>query len=324
MTTLTLGVPTFNRRDAVLDLVEGYLTSPTRNPVHLLVIDDGSDDGTEAALQARTRGHPRVRILVHERNLGYARTYTELLEQCSTEYLVVAADDDELLEGQLDALVDALARSRPDLLASQWSQRDGRMVRGSAEARTIAPRELFQAAHHAPGLAYRVAACSPGVAKLERLVTQASQCALVWPQVVVVAHLLASGDCWWWPEPVLREGPAPGPSGIFPTLAVAGAWETVRSLDEHLASELRNPLTASERDALEAMRDLNANRVYAALRRGMLRESPFLAQHFDRVARRHALRLYLKGVREWGVSVVQRTSRGASRVRARSGSDATR
>lgn len=290
---MTIGIPTFNRRSEVVRLVGRFLAEDTRHPVQLLVIDDGSSDGTDGALRALVADQPRARILRHERNQGYARTYAALFEHCESDYLLVGADDDELVEGTLDALLDGLARLRPALLVSQWYSNNGRMVRGVQSEQRVAPRELFRASHHAPGLVYRVAACRGSIAALKELIDGDAHCALVWPQVIVAASLLATEECWWWPAPLLREG-AGLPSGLGPIATVCAGWDTVKSLDEYFESVLLRDVSPSERDAYEAMRHVNANRVYSTLRSGVMKERPYLQPHFDRVARRHAVRLYVK------------------------------
>jgi glycosyltransferase involved in cell wall biosynthesis len=53
-------IPTFNRRDLVLEAIDSVLTQTYPN-LEVVVIDDGSTDGTGKAIAARYAGEPRVR-----------------------------------------------------------------------------------------------------------------------------------------------------------------------------------------------------------------------------------------------------------------------
>lgn len=67
--TLTVLMPVYDEEATLEPALERLLATELPVPFEVLVIDDGSRDGTSALLENR-RWPPNVRILRHERNLG--------------------------------------------------------------------------------------------------------------------------------------------------------------------------------------------------------------------------------------------------------------
>jgi dolichol-phosphate mannosyltransferase len=66
-------VPTYNERENILKLIDAVLAqSPT---IDVLVVDDGSPDGTGALVDERTASDGRVHIIHRERKLGLGTAY---------------------------------------------------------------------------------------------------------------------------------------------------------------------------------------------------------------------------------------------------------
>ena len=66
-------VPTYNERDNVSRLVEGVLAKDDR--IDMLIVDDGSPDGTGAIVDQIAAANPRVHVIHRERKLGLGTAY---------------------------------------------------------------------------------------------------------------------------------------------------------------------------------------------------------------------------------------------------------
>jgi glycosyl transferase family 2 len=120
---VTMGPPpvsivlaTYNRRDW-LRLAMDSVLDQTYHDVELLVMDDGSTDGTPELLDEYSRRNPpeRFRYSRHE-NMGQARTLNRGYEMARGEVLGYLSDDDLLARGAVARLMEEL-REDPDAVA---------------------------------------------------------------------------------------------------------------------------------------------------------------------------------------------------------------
>lgn len=101
-------VPLYN----CLPLAQAMLASlqatlPAGLSHEIILIDDGSTDGTREWLQNLTSTHPSLRVLLNERNLGYARTNHRGATVAAGEILALLNDDLVLLPGWLEPMLRA-------------------------------------------------------------------------------------------------------------------------------------------------------------------------------------------------------------------------
>lgn len=82
--SITYAVPTWNRADAVVKAARAALLPAAGvEPVGVIVHDDGSTDGTQAALEAfaaeQASAGARLHVVRSESNGGYGRSLLRLL-----------------------------------------------------------------------------------------------------------------------------------------------------------------------------------------------------------------------------------------------------
>ena len=106
---LSVVLGAFNRLQSLKRCLDSILLQ-TRTPVIVHVTDAGSTDGTEDYL--RSLDDPRVRILLVGRKLGQARAYNDIFRIVDTPYVAWLSDDNEVVDGGLDAAVRILDRER--------------------------------------------------------------------------------------------------------------------------------------------------------------------------------------------------------------------
>jgi len=108
---LSVVIPTFNRRHWLGAAMDSVLAPGL--DCELIVLDNGSTDGTWALLEDRARLDPRIRPVRWERNNAGA-AYPALLEMARGEYVNFFADDDEMLPGGLARKI-AVLDARPGI-----------------------------------------------------------------------------------------------------------------------------------------------------------------------------------------------------------------
>ena len=89
---LTIVIPAYNERTSLEANLPGWLQACDENGWRLIVVDDGSDDGTLLTLQA-SAGHPRLLPLRHRTNRGYGNALKSGLAHVETTYSVTMDAD---------------------------------------------------------------------------------------------------------------------------------------------------------------------------------------------------------------------------------------
>lgn len=110
MPLVSVVIPTYQRRDLVVEAVESALAQ-TRGglevDLEVIVVDDGSTDGTAEALAARYAGDARVRV-VRKENGGTASARNAGLEAAQGAYVALLDSDDLFLPHHLESLLPPL------------------------------------------------------------------------------------------------------------------------------------------------------------------------------------------------------------------------
>jgi glycosyltransferase involved in cell wall biosynthesis len=92
---LSVVIPVYNEVENVSDL-HAQLTAalePIGRPYEILLVDDGSTDGTRAALAAIEAGDPRVRVLRLRRNFGQTAAFSAGFDHARGDVIVTSDGD---------------------------------------------------------------------------------------------------------------------------------------------------------------------------------------------------------------------------------------
>lgn len=102
---ISVYLPTKDRVDLLRVAVESVLCQ-SWSELELIVIDDGSSDGTPAYLADLVRREPRVAVIRHDTPQGAPRSRNEAILRSRGEFVTGLDDDDEFLPERLRAFVD--------------------------------------------------------------------------------------------------------------------------------------------------------------------------------------------------------------------------
>src|SRR5919108_4134218 len=92
---ISVVIPLFNERESIDELYERLLAAllPITERFEILCVDDGSTDGSFAALRALHERDPRVRVIRFRRNYGKTAGLVAAFERCRGE-VVITMDAD--------------------------------------------------------------------------------------------------------------------------------------------------------------------------------------------------------------------------------------
>ena len=91
--TITAIMPNYNDRSMIEGAVGGVLRQ-TWVPDEIIVIDDGSTDGSLEVIQGIASRNPNVRVLINESNRGVTYSFNRAIEAAGSKYLCFVSMDD--------------------------------------------------------------------------------------------------------------------------------------------------------------------------------------------------------------------------------------
>ena len=107
-------IPTYNRRAYLEQALQSCFTGNDTLAVEIVVVDDGSTDGTRDFLRALSEEDGRVRPIFQEHQ-GAQTARNRGIDEARGEFVKFLDDDDRLVEGALAEEVHALRRTGSDV-----------------------------------------------------------------------------------------------------------------------------------------------------------------------------------------------------------------
>lgn len=154
---LSICIPTYNRADDLAALLARLAQELGRGAEQIVVqvSDNASDDATAQVLRDNAAALPRLQVHRQGENLGAAANIRWLIEHApTTEYLWLLGDDDLVVEGGVQTVVDLLRAERPAWLhlPHLWVDENGQASGGSPAPGSVQRYEtagdMYRGQHH--------------------------------------------------------------------------------------------------------------------------------------------------------------------------------
>ncbi len=123
---LSIAVPVYNEREALPEFLATVhrVMQAAQCDYELIVVDDGSVDGTTELLEAAAAGNPRLKVLVFSRNFGHQVAITAALDHASGDAVAVIDADLQDPPELLPQMIELLERGH-DVVSAQRMTRKG-------------------------------------------------------------------------------------------------------------------------------------------------------------------------------------------------------
>lgn len=292
--TMTIGIPTYNRAEAVARRVQEIKDLALGPDFELLVIDNASTDGTYELLKGQFAG-PGIRVLKNDSNLGYAGNVFRLIDEVQTDYLILLSDEDRINQSGLEALAEFCKAKSPAMVSPRAQVGTNETYRGRRSTRRIEPAEFESSAFYVSGLTYS-AVTAKALSPVVRELAVSNSAANAYPQVLLAALAVAGAECYFLDALVstqleqLKTHIAEPSGGAY--FSVSGRWSQFVGYEEFFAMD-HSALLGESASRLEPMRDFKRRRLLKVLHGAAVSEIPALRPYLWRAH----LQLAINGIR---------------------------
>jgi glycosyltransferase involved in cell wall biosynthesis len=107
-------VPCFNEKATILDLLQSVVAAPFQKEV--LVVDDGSTDGTRDVLLKEAEGLPDVRVFFQETNRGKGAALRRGFNEATGDIVIVQDADLEYDPNEIPKVIAPIVDGRADVV----------------------------------------------------------------------------------------------------------------------------------------------------------------------------------------------------------------
>lgn len=132
---ITVVMPVYNAAGTIERAIRSVMEQDFRDFL-LVVVDDGSTDGTANIINMLHKEMPDFLILSQPRNMGYTAAMTRGIQACPSNYYAFCDADDRMLPGALTALAEA-AGDDADMVIAPYIRKVGEKVKVCRPRRDI-------------------------------------------------------------------------------------------------------------------------------------------------------------------------------------------
>lgn len=257
MSLLTIGIPTFNRKEIVKKNILNILSDNflLDNDINLIVSDNGSTDDTFDTLcdiQEQYKFGKKFKVIKNKENLGFTKNIFELFKATDTKYLLLTSDEDFIVKKNFYILKNFLKKQRVTFACSQIFI-NGIRVQGKNYNRNLKAKE-WNCGAHISGLFYDVASVNVIISKYYDLLTANH---LYYPQNNIIAELMISHPHSQWffkyclVQKKYNEPTYIGHNEKYPYWTLPGRWESHLAEEKYLLTRYCNEISDYSKNLLK-------------------------------------------------------------------------
>lgn len=171
---LTIAIPAYNSENFIRKCLDSFITEQADGSfapddrLQIIVINDGSTDGTESIVKEYVEKYPATISLISKENGGHGSGINAAIEAAEGKYFKAVDADDRVIKENLTAILDELEKTESDVVVTGYKSENegsGRVqtysTKGDYNGRTLDMKEFSEIFDSIPasfqyhGLAYR-------------------------------------------------------------------------------------------------------------------------------------------------------------------------
>lgn len=257
---LTIGIPTYNRCEAVVSNVTHLQNSDLPENVKILVIDNASPDKSYESL-LKISNPAITRVLKNNENVGVAKNIFRLFEECNSEYLLITSDEDYIITENIEDFVQFLTTTSADFISPQ-AIINNKVYRGRQNSVVITPSEYRDSCNYASGITYKVSSCLSKIKKIETYIDRKFEMAITYSHVLLSAMVILLGNAYWYDKPLCNKVfnlRSENHSKIGHYSHVSSRWHQYSSQIDFFLDLLNDPEYYSVREQIKEMLEYHLN-----------------------------------------------------------------
>ena len=114
---ITIGMTCYNSRNTIAQAIASALAQDWTNS-EIVIVDDGSSDDSVSVIKEKIKNHENARLIVHEKNKGFAGALNTIIDNARGEFLAIFDDDDVSVPHRLTRQYDRITKYGHDYGAS--------------------------------------------------------------------------------------------------------------------------------------------------------------------------------------------------------------
>ena len=119
-------VPVYNVERYLPQCLESIVRQ-TYSSLEIILVDDGSTDGSPALCDEWTKRDPRIRV-IHQQNGGLSQARNTALDAMTGDYVTMIDGDDHVEETFVETLLNCLTEHHADIAVCEWNMyQDGKL-----------------------------------------------------------------------------------------------------------------------------------------------------------------------------------------------------
>lgn len=122
---ISILIPVYNSKQYLKKCIDSVLNQTYRN-IELILVNDGSIDGSDQLCEKYAMIDPRVRV-IHKSNSGVVDTRKLCVEYASGSYCICVDSDDYLCEDYVEKMIKIIAEYDPDIICCGFIKTDNYM-----------------------------------------------------------------------------------------------------------------------------------------------------------------------------------------------------
>ncbi|MBI3299987.1 MAG: glycosyltransferase family 2 protein [Elusimicrobia bacterium] len=111
---LSVLIPVYNEARTIARVIDEVVRKNADLDLELVVVDDGSTDGTHEAL--KTLNHPKVKLFAHEKNSGKGAAIRTAIKHATGDIIIIQDADLEYDPGDYKALLEPIIKGEADVV----------------------------------------------------------------------------------------------------------------------------------------------------------------------------------------------------------------